>query len=110
MLGCNKCGHIWDNCECPDIESISADRDVFDTVIQEEESFDSKDLGSHYRHEYNGVKLDVYRILDVYNITDAPQQHAIKKLLRGVSKGHTELEFWTEVKQIVERKIEMMGE
>lgn len=42
-----------------------------------------QDHGKHYRYSYNGVKLDPYRILKVYNITDPAQQHAIKKLLRA---------------------------
>ena len=41
MLGCNRCGHIWDNCECSDKEVIGADRDMFEDEI--------KDLGSHYK-------------------------------------------------------------
>lgn len=39
--------------------------------------------GKHYKYTYNGVLLDPYRIFEVYKITNAPQQHAIKKLLRA---------------------------
>lgn len=40
-------------------------------------------MDGHYRFEFNGVKLDPYRILTVYGITHPAQQHAIKKLLRA---------------------------
>lgn len=39
-------------------------------------------MASHYDYQFNGVKLDPYRILKVYGITDPAIQHAIKKLLR----------------------------
>lgn len=38
---------------------------------------------THYNYSYAGIKLDPYRILDVYQITHPAQQHAIKKLLRA---------------------------
>ena len=45
-----------------------------------------EDTGKHYRFEYNGIKLDPYRIFEIYDITDAKAQHAIKKLLRMEGK------------------------
>ena len=39
--------------------------------------------GAHYKYSYKGLKLDPYRIMAVYNITNPAQQHAIKKLLRA---------------------------
>jgi hypothetical protein len=41
------------------------------------------DSGAHYRYKYKGIKLDPYRILNIYGISDAAHQHAIKKLLRA---------------------------
>jgi hypothetical protein len=69
-----------------------------------------EDTGKHYRFEYDGLKLDPYRIFDVYNVTDAKAQHAIKKLLRMEGKGHTEKEVWLEVLDIVTRALEMIQE
>jgi hypothetical protein len=40
-------------------------------------------MDGHYRFQFNGVKLDPYRILEVYGISHPAQQHAIKKLLRA---------------------------
>ena len=38
---------------------------------------------SYNRREFLGVKIDIYRILDLYGIVHPAQQHAIKKLLRA---------------------------
>lgn len=40
-------------------------------------------MSEHYSFEFHGHKLDPYRILDIYKITNPAQQHAIKKLLRA---------------------------
>jgi len=42
-----------------------------------------EDLGKHYRFSFKGIKVDVYRILEIFQITNPAQQHAIKKLLRA---------------------------
>lgn len=42
---------------------------------------------AYYHEEYKGIRLDPYRILDVWSITHPAQQHAIKKLLRA-GRGH----------------------
>ena len=44
---------------------------------------DEVNKASHYNFTYKGVKLDPYRIFDVYKIGNPAQQHAIKKLLRA---------------------------
>ena len=101
MLGCNKCGRIWDLCECKDVEGVGVDRDIFETEV---------DLGSHYRNDFKGVKIDPYRVIQIFGVTDPVAQHVVKKLLRGTKKGHDEETVWNEVKQAVERKFEMMEE
>ena len=125
MLGCNRCGHIWDNCECSDKEVIGADRDMFEDELKVRNPngsiFDSndkkgmeeylkEDLGSHYRHSFMGHKIDVYRVIQIFGVTDPVAQHIVKKLLRGTKKGHTEEFVWQEVTQAVERKNEMIKE
>jgi hypothetical protein len=37
---------------------------------------------NHYDFWFMGVKIDPYRIFEIYGITNSPLQHAIKKLLR----------------------------
>ena len=44
---------------------------------------EQKDLGAHYSFVYKGIKVDPYRIFEIYGITNGAQQHAIKKLLRA---------------------------
>ena len=40
-------------------------------------------MAEYYDYEYKGIKLDIYRILKIYNIVEPAQQHAIKKLFRA---------------------------
>ena len=64
----------------------------------------------HYRYEYKGIKLDPYRILDVYGPLHPAQSHAIKKLLRA-GKAHKSLrQDVTEVVLTLNRWLEMMEE
>lgn len=41
------------------------------------------EIGKYYKYSYKGNKIDVYRILKIFNIVEPAQQHAIKKLLRA---------------------------
>lgn len=68
------------------------------------------DTGKHYRYSYMGIKMDPYRIFQIFNVTDAKAQHAIKKLLRFEGKGHTQREVWMEIRDIVDRALEMLDE
>ena len=69
-----------------------------------------EDPGKHYRYEYKGIKLDPYRILDIYGIGHPAQQHAIKKLLRA-GKAHKSLrQDVAEVVSTLNRWLEMMQE
>jgi len=115
MIGCSRCGKLWDFCECPDLEEVGENRDIFekevgfqDAVYRPREK--NKDLGSHYRNEFKGVKVDVYRVLQIFGVTDPVAQHIVKKLLRGTKKGHDEMTVWNEVFQACERKKEMIEE
>ena len=146
MIGCSRCGREWDNCECPDLEEIGENRDMFEKEVDTKEEIKNnkssiysghgfnglesawnasevgfqdavyrpreknKDLGSHYRNEFKGVKVDVYRVLQIFEVTDPVAQHIVKKLLRGTKKGHDEITVWNEVFQACERKKEMIEE
>lgn len=70
----------------------------------------SNDVGAHYRYSYKGVKMDPYRICKLYGVEGGPREHALKKLLRGASKGHTEQEMWAEVMACARRALEMLDE
>ena len=68
------------------------------------------DSGSHYRYTYKGIKLDPYRILNVYGIHDAAHQHAIKKLLRAGKSIKTLKQDINEVIDTLNRMLEMIEE
>ena len=135
MIGCSRCGHVWDSCECPDLETLGSNLDMFEKEVSSETSINNTrkigeklveahggidelskkilnivDLGSHYRNEFKGIKVDVYRVLQIFGVTDPVAQHIVKKLLRGTKKGHDEITVWNEVFQACERKKEMIEE
>lgn len=64
----------------------------------------------HYRKSFNGVRLDPYRILQVYGISHPAHQHAIKKLLRAGTSIKSLRDDIDEVKMTLDRWIEMMNE
>ena len=64
----------------------------------------------HYRFSYKGIKIDPYRILKIYKITDPAQQHAIKKLLRAGQSHKSLLQDLEEVIMSLSRQIEMLKE
>jgi predicted transcriptional regulator len=67
-------------------------------------------LAEYYDYKYKGVKLDIYRILKVYGITEPAQQHAIKKLFRaGKSIKNIEQDI-NEVIEALERWKEIIKE
>lgn len=68
------------------------------------------DAGKHYRYQYKGIKLDPYRVAKVYAINGGPQEHILKKILRGTTKGHTEQEVINEIQACLDRWQEMIKE
>ena len=119
MIGCSRCGHLHEVCECADVGTIGQNLDMFETGVEDKRDMltrldelneQVKDLGSHYRNEFKGVKVDVYRVLQIFEVTDPVAQHIVKKLLRGTKKGHDEITVWNEVFQACERKKEMIEE
>ena len=75
----------------------------------EESSQELKEY-EHYKYSYKGIKLDPYRILDIYKITCPAQQHAIKKLLRAGNSVKELKQDITEVIDTLKRKLEMLEE
>jgi hypothetical protein len=64
----------------------------------------------YYRFSFRGVKLDPYRIMQVYGITHPAQQHAIKKLLRAGGSVKTLAQDIDEVILSLNRWKEMLDE
>jgi hypothetical protein len=52
-------------------------------------------MSKKHNHYFKDVKhleyIDVYRIIDLYNITDSCLQHALKKLLVAGGRGHKDI-------------------
>jgi hypothetical protein len=66
---------------------------------------------SHYVRHFNGVKLDPYRIFDLYQITNPCVQHAMKKLFALGKRGaKDELKDLQEVIDTLERMKEMLSD
>lgn len=81
-----------------------------ETKQEEAARLGTMQVGTHYAYDYKGIRLDPYRILDVYNITHPAHQHAIKKLLRlgkSIKDRRTDL---LEVRATLDRFLEMIEE
>ena len=58
-----------------------------------------------------GYKIDVYRVIQIFGVTDPVAQHIVKQSFsEALRKGDTEEFVWQEVTQAVERKNEMIKE
>ena len=69
---------------------------------------DKLDDGSKYRKSIKGVKIDIYDVLQAFEVHNPAIQHAVKKLLAGGQRGYkdtlTDLE---EAKWSIGRAIEL---
>lgn len=65
---------------------------------------------AHYDYTFRGIRLDPYRILSVYKITDPAQQHAIKKLLRAGKSGKSFRQDVSEARDTLNRLLEIIDE
>lgn len=65
---------------------------------------------SYYNYEYKGIKLDPYRICQIYGVGGGPREQIIKKCLRFNNKGHDPLQVIKEIRQALDRWEEMLGE
>lgn len=82
-----------------------------------------EDTGAHYRYShrakvsqadadrgYVDVKLDPYRICSIYQVGGGPREHIVKKGLRGLRKGDTELGLIKQLRDALDRWEEMVKE
>lgn len=56
-----------------------------------------------YTKQIRGVKLDVYDVLDAWNVTNPALQHLIKKALQAGNRGHKDL--MTDLQDIIDSAI-----
>lgn len=65
----------------------------------------------YYNKTYKGIKLDPYRIAEVYDITDHAIFQALKKLLAAGQRGGKDIrQDLTEARDAISRKLEMIVE
>jgi hypothetical protein len=83
-----------------------------------------EDTGKHYRFSYRvkvthddadrgyiDIKMDPYRVIDIYKITSPWLQHLIKKVLNNGDRGHnTPKEELKDIMCAAQRGIEMIEE
>lgn len=67
-------------------------------------------LDKHYSFTYKGVRIDPYRIFEIYGITNSAQQHAIKKLLRAGNSNKSLKQDIAETIMTLNRWLDMMEE
>lgn len=66
---------------------------------------------NHYFRESGYEYIDVYRVLELFNVTDPCLQHIAKKALCAGLRGHKNLD--RDIQDIIDtatRKLEMMNE
>ena len=64
-----------------------------------------------YQRDIKGVTIDVYDVLEHYNVTCQATGHAIKKLMMAGRRGaKSTLQDLEEAKQAIERAIELQKE
>ena len=66
---------------------------------------------SYYNKTFKDVKIDPYRIAQIYNINGGPREHILKKILRGTGKeNQSELNLISEIRLQLDRWEEMYHE
>lgn len=66
---------------------------------------------SHYFRDFPWEKIDVYRLIEVYEITCPAAQHILKKVIATGKRGHKDLERdWQDILDTAQRKIDMLQE
>lgn len=81
-------------------------------VAETKENKINDDKHSHYKRDVSKLDyIDVYRIIDLYQLNDPCFQHALKKILVPGERGHKDLK--KDIQDIIDtmqRKLEMMRE
>lgn len=69
------------------------------------------DTGSHYRFEYKGIKLDPYRISQIYGMKSFAMMTILKKCLCAGNRGHNSYrEDLLDIINAAQREIEIIDE
>ena len=66
---------------------------------------------NHYFRDCPYDKIDVYRIIDIFEITDPVAQHILKKCIATGKRGHKdEKRDWQDILDSAQRRLGMLGE
>lgn len=69
------------------------------------------DKHNHYFRDCPYNKIDVYRIIEIFEITDPVAQHILKKCIATGKRGHKDVERdWQDILDSAQRKIQMLAE
>ena len=72
---------------------------------------EKQDPGKHYRYTYKGIKLDLFRICQIYEVYDFALQTIIKKALKAGEPGHKDMrQDLLDIINSAQRKLEMLDE
>ena len=63
---------------------------------------------AHYFKQWGGELIDIYAVLDMFDVKDQAIGHAIKKLLMGGNRGYKDtLKDWNEAIDSINRAIQI---
>ena len=66
---------------------------------------------NHYFRDCPYDKIDVYRIIDIFEITDPAAQHILKKCIATGKRGHKdEKRDWQDILDSAQRRLDMIAE
>ena len=66
---------------------------------------------NHYFRDCPYDKIDVYRIIDIFEITDPAAQHILKKCIATGKRGHKDEERdWQDIVDSAQRRLQMLAE
>ncbi len=85
-------------------------KETMETPIQTVDTTETR-VHNHYFRKCGYAYIDVYRVLELFNVTDPCLQHIAKKALCAGLRGHKGLD--RDIQDIIDtatRKLEMMNE
>ena len=91
-VGCSRCGHVWDSCECPDLEEVGENRDMFEKEVDTRTMFQFldqpvEDCGESNPHYKQGNIQPIDLIKDMGDLKPFCLGNAIKYIVRSRHKG-----------------------
>ncbi len=88
------------------------DYKIMDGILIKVDKQDKQQKHSHYKKDVRHIDyIDVYRIIDLYELHDPCFQHALKKILVPGARGHKDLtKDINDIIDTMQRKLEMIAE